>query len=117
MNGNRKTGFNIPLRKVSIGFGFPEVGQKKTNKQKNWALKIGNSRPLIKWKITNHAEEERKSVEGEKIDKVRVTVSNDPNMFEKVTFYQARRSVEREAVCSRACRSAARLFYVQLIFF
>ena len=81
-NGNRKTGFNVPPRKGSVDFDFLELGKKKQCTQELF------SRPLKKWNITNRAC--RRSLAGETMGKVRMTVSNNQEGF----FDQARRSIE-----------------------
>ena len=97
-NGNRKTGLNAPLRKGSEDFDFPELCKMTVHSRVN-----RKQQTVEKWKITNHAEE-RKSLEGEIEGNVRITVSNEPIMFEKDFFMWP---FELKSICSRARRSAA----------
>ena len=63
-NGNRKTG--LTFQESECGLWLSRAWQKETVHSRV----VGKQQNVEKWKITTHAEEESKSVEGEKVGKV-----------------------------------------------
>ena len=71
----------VSLRKGSVDIDYPELGKKKLCTQEL----LGNSRPLKNGK-SQTTQKKGRVREGEILDKVRITVPNNPNMFEKEFF-------------------------------